>query len=68
MEYRTTIYPVHLDILNRQFALLLAPSPSSPLEQPLKISSLLITLQKKLCSYVDSLGDMAPRLILGSRC
>lgn len=31
MEYRTALYPVHLDILNQQIALLLAPSPSSPL-------------------------------------
>lgn len=67
MEYRTTLYPIHLDILNQQIALLLPPSPS-PLQHPHEISSLLITLQKKVCSYVDSLGDIVPRLIEGSRC
>lgn len=63
MEYRTTLYPVHLNILNQQIALLLAPSLSSPLEHSIKISSLLITLQKKVCSYVDSVADIVPRLI-----
>lgn len=65
VEYRSTVYPIHLDILNQQIALL---SPSSSLEQPFKISTLLIALQKKMCSYVDSVGDIVPRLIEGSRC
>lgn len=66
IEYRTALYPVHLDILNQQIALLHSPLPDH--HHTLRISTLLITLQKKLCSYVDSLGDIVPRLLEGSRC
>jgi hypothetical protein len=67
-EYRTALYPVHLDILNQQIALLHSTLPLPLPDQTLRISTLLITLQKKLCSYVDSVGDIVPRLLEGWRC
>jgi hypothetical protein len=72
IDYRTTVYPIHLEILNRQISLLqakLSPQLTPPhLDSPFRISSLLLTLMKKMCSYVDSVGDIIPRLFEGTRC
>jgi hypothetical protein len=66
-EYRTSIYPIHLDILNQQIAILQTPLAASS-SDTIRISRMLVALQKKLCSYVDSVGDIVPRLLEGSRC